>query len=146
MTLGACAVLAVSAVLTGTQAEASAPSRPDSQSRSAPWQPEAAEYGVSQAVTIPVTMNDGVVISTEVVYPTIPATGALAPGKFPVLLTQNPYGDPAGALQAGHVLRAAGVHLRGLRDPWHRRLRRPALVVREPAGRGRSGTRQLGGP
>src|ERR1700722_9020584 len=50
---------------------------------------------VSQAVTIPVTMNDGVVISTEVVYPPIPATGALAPGKFPVLLTQNPYGDPA---------------------------------------------------
>ena len=101
LTLGACAVLAMSAVFTGTQAEASAPSRPDSQSRPAAWQPEAADYGVSQAVTIPVTMDDGVVISTEVVYPTIPATGALAPGKFPVLLTQNPYGDPAGALQAG---------------------------------------------
>ena len=92
MTLGACAVLAVSAVLTGTQAEASAPSRPDSQSRSAPWQPEPASYGVSQPVDIPVRMDDGVVISTEVVYPTDPATGARAAGTFPVLLTQNPYG------------------------------------------------------
>jgi uncharacterized protein len=42
---------------------------------------------------IPVTMNDGVVISTEVVYPTDPATGTRAAGTFPVLLTQNPYGN-----------------------------------------------------
>jgi predicted acyl esterase len=37
-------------------------------------------------------MDDGVVISTQVVYPTDPATGARAAGTFPVLLTQNPYG------------------------------------------------------
>jgi hypothetical protein len=31
-----------------------------------PWQPEPASYGVSQPVAIPVRMDDGVVISTEV--------------------------------------------------------------------------------
>ena len=41
---------------------------------------------------ISVRMDDGVEISTEVVYPTDPATGARAAGTFPVLLTQNPYG------------------------------------------------------
>jgi uncharacterized protein len=56
------------------------------------WQPEPASYGVSQPVDIPVRMDDGVVISTEVVYPTDPATGTRAAGTFPVLLTQNPYG------------------------------------------------------
>lgn len=47
----------------------------------------AAVYGVSQAVTIPVTMDDGVVLSTEVIYPTDPSTSARASGRFPVLLT-----------------------------------------------------------
>jgi uncharacterized protein len=59
------------------------------------WQPEPASYGVSKPVVIPVRMDDGVVISTEVVYPTNPATGARAAGTFPVLLTQNPYGTTA---------------------------------------------------
>ena len=53
MTLGACAVLAVCAVLTGTRAEASAPSRPDSQSRPAAWQPEAADYGSARRSPFP---------------------------------------------------------------------------------------------
>jgi predicted acyl esterase len=74
------------------------------------WQPEPASYGVSQPVDIPVRMDDGVVISTEVVYPTDPATGARAGGSFPVLLSQNPYGtaqDPTAAgdyfVQRGYI-------------------------------------------
>jgi hypothetical protein len=87
------------------------------QAASGSWQPEAATYGVSQPVDMPVTMDDGVVISTEVVYPTDPATGARAPGTFPVLLTQNPYGtarsDPTTAgdyfVQRGYIYVASAV-------------------------------------
>jgi predicted acyl esterase len=57
------------------------------------WTPEPAAYGVSAPVNVSVTMDDGVTISAEVVYPTDPATGARATGTFPVLLTQNPYGS-----------------------------------------------------
>ena len=55
-------------------------------------QPEPETYGRSQPATASVTMNDGVVLSTQIVYPTDKTTGARAPGNFPVLLTQNPYG------------------------------------------------------
>jgi predicted acyl esterase len=83
----------------------------------AAWQPEPASYGVSQPVTIPVRMDDGVVISAEVVYPADPATGARAAGAFPVLLTQNPYGtarsDPTTAgdyfVQRGYIYVASAV-------------------------------------
>ena len=81
------------------------------------WQPEAAAYGVSQPVDISVKMDDGVLISTEVVYPTDPATGARAAGHFPVLLTQNPYGtvqsDPTAPgdyfVQRGYIYVASAV-------------------------------------
>ena len=72
---------------------------------------------MSKPVDIPVRMDDGVVISTEVVYPTDPATGARAAGTFPVLLTQNPYGtarsDPTAPgdyfVQRGYIYVASAV-------------------------------------
>ncbi|HEX3780793.1 MAG TPA: CocE/NonD family hydrolase [Pseudonocardiaceae bacterium] len=81
------------------------------------WQPEPATYGVSAPETVSVRMDDGVLISTEVVYPTDPATGARASGRFPVLLTQNPYGtgrsDPTTAgdyfVQRGYIYVASAV-------------------------------------
>src|SRR6201996_2641491 len=62
-------------------------------------------------------MDDGVQISAEVVYPTNPATGARATGRFPVLLTQNPYGagrsDPTSSgdyfVQRGYIYVASSV-------------------------------------
>jgi len=83
----------------------------------ASWQPESATYGVSQPVATSVTMDDGVSISVEVVYPTDPTTGARAAGDFPVLLTQNPYGtghgDPTAAgdyfVQRGYIYVASAV-------------------------------------
>lgn len=85
--------------------------------RTGPWQPEAPVYGVSRPVTMPVTMDDGVVLSTQVVYPTDPVTGARAAGTFPVLLTQNPYGaersNPTDAgdyfVQRGYIYVASAV-------------------------------------
>jgi hypothetical protein len=104
------AALSLFAAVTGAQPAGATPAH-------AGWQPEAATYGVSAPVAIPVTMDDGVVISTEVVYPTDPATGARATGHFPVLLTQNPYGtgrsDPASGgayfVQRGYIYVASAV-------------------------------------
>ena len=81
------------------------------------WTPEAATYGVSAPVNVSVKMDDGVTITAEVVYPTDPATGARATGTFPVLLTQNPYGnarsDPTAPgnyfVQRGYIYVASAV-------------------------------------
>ena len=81
------------------------------------WQPDPASYGVSAPTTVTVRMDDGVLISAEVVYPTNPATGARATGRFPVLLTQNPYGaqrsDPTSAgdyfVRRGYIYVASAV-------------------------------------
>ena len=85
--------------------------------KAAAWQPEAATYGTSTPVTTSVTMDDGVSIAVQIVYPTDPVTGIRAPGTFPVLLTQNPYGgnlgDPTTAgdyfVQRGYIYVAASV-------------------------------------
>ena len=82
-----------------------------------PWQPAAATYGVSQPQRVVVTMDDGVRIAADVVYPTDLATGSRATGTFPVLLTQNPYGSgqapPTAAgtyfVQRGYIYLASAV-------------------------------------
>ncbi|MGH9307622.1 MAG: CocE/NonD family hydrolase [Acidimicrobiales bacterium] len=55
------------------------------------WRPEPATYGIGERTDVPVTMHDGTVLSANVYYPTGPG-GGQAPGKFPVILTQTPYG------------------------------------------------------
>ena len=40
---------------------------------------------------VPITMDDGVVLNANIGFPTNPATGERASGRFPVLLTQDPY-------------------------------------------------------
>jgi predicted acyl esterase len=57
-----------------------------------PGQPRPITYGVSPPQNVTVTMDDGVALTVQVIYPTDPATGARAPGEFPVLLSQDPYG------------------------------------------------------
>ncbi|MER5795727.1 CocE/NonD family hydrolase [Streptomyces sp. NPDC001980] len=81
------------------------------------WQPPAASYAASRPVHTTVTMDDGVKIAVEIVYPTDPDTGERASGTFPVLLSQNPYGtqrsDPADNgtyfVQRGYVFVASAV-------------------------------------
>jgi len=83
----------------------------------ASWQEDPAAYGVSQAQSVAVTMDDGVDIVVDVVYPTDPETGDRAAGSFPVLITQNPYGSrqspptAAGAyfVQRGYIYVASAV-------------------------------------
>ncbi|MEA5366740.1 CocE/NonD family hydrolase [Amycolatopsis sp., V23-08] len=92
--LAGAALLALAAV-TVVPAPAEASWRP---------KPEPATYGQSEAVPASVTMDDGVVLSARVVYPVDPVTGARAPGPFPVLLSQTPYG------MAGPDPRAGGAY------------------------------------
>jgi uncharacterized protein len=119
LTVLAAVGLTLAASATST-AQAGSIAQPGSAARpggTATWQPEPASYGVSKPVDIPVRMDDGVEISTEVVYPTDPATGARAAGTFPVLLTQNPYGaarsDPTAPgdyfVQRGYIYVASAV-------------------------------------
>jgi len=56
------------------------------------WSLQPATYGTGDELDQPVTMSDGTVLRADVYYPTDPATGAAAPGPFPVLLQQTPYG------------------------------------------------------
>jgi len=80
-------------------------------------QPVPASYGYSTDVTSTVTMDDGVSIAVQIAYPTTLGTTTRAPGTFPVLLTQNPYGtallDPTSYgdyyVQRGYIYVAASV-------------------------------------
>jgi len=59
------------------------------------WSPERARYGVLEQQNVPVRMGDGTVLRVNVYYPA--AGSHAAGGRFPVLLTQTPYGkDTAG--------------------------------------------------
>jgi hypothetical protein len=77
-----CAAIGLLALAIGTPASAAA---------DGPWHAEAAGYGVSQPVQQMVTMSDGVQLAVDVYRPTL-SSGAAAPGSFPVILSQTPYG------------------------------------------------------
>lgn len=55
------------------------------------WQPRPATYGDTTVPNISITMDDGVTLVGDVMYPTDAATGKRSVGSFPVLLAQNPY-------------------------------------------------------
>lgn len=65
------------------------------------WQPEPATYGTVIDPNVSITMNDGVRLVGDVMYPADPQTGQRAAGRFPVLLTQNPYNCQTTAGNAG---------------------------------------------
>jgi uncharacterized protein len=68
----------------------------------ATWSPQPATYGTGSLLDQPVTMSDGTILRADVYFPTIGTTSTPAPGPFPVLLQQTPYGKAfiadAGAL------------------------------------------------
>jgi hypothetical protein len=66
----------------------------------AAWKPEAASYGVGKT-TYTVPAGDGTRLHVSVSFPTDPRTGHAAPGPFPVLLTQTPYGAGLDAIANG---------------------------------------------
>jgi hypothetical protein len=68
-----------------------APALPAAAEADGPWHAEPANYGVSQPVQQMVKMSDGVQLAVDVYRPTL-ASGAPAPGRFPVILSVTPYG------------------------------------------------------
>jgi predicted acyl esterase len=66
-----------------------------------PWKPGEPVYGFAAEKDIPVRMDDGTVLRADKYFPTAPATGAKAPGRFPVLLVQTPYGKARGLQNLG---------------------------------------------
>jgi putative CocE/NonD family hydrolase len=68
------------------------------------WAPAPPTYGVSKQIDVPVRMADGTVLRADIATPADQATGRPAPGPFPVLLTQTPYGkDTAGAANSSAI-------------------------------------------
>ena len=51
-----------------------------------------AEHGIHHVKDLTIRMSDGVELAADVYYPADPATGAPRPGRFPVVLSQTPYG------------------------------------------------------
>jgi uncharacterized protein len=61
------------------------------------WSVPAATHGTIIESNVRITMSDGIVLVGDVSYPTNLGTSMRASGKFPVILTQNPYGPVFGA-------------------------------------------------
>jgi uncharacterized protein len=59
------------------------------------WKPENAVYGTASTNDIAIAGAGGTTIRVNEIYPTT-ASGAPAPGKFPVLMTMTPYGKGQG--------------------------------------------------
>ena len=55
------------------------------------WKPSPELFGVYQQADLPVRMDDGTILRADVYFPTGP-DGSRAAGKFPVVMTQTPYG------------------------------------------------------
>jgi hypothetical protein len=56
------------------------------------WSPQPATYGTGSVLDQSVTMADGTVLKANVYFPTVAGSTTPAPGHFPVLLQQTPYG------------------------------------------------------
>jgi hypothetical protein len=56
------------------------------------WTPQPATYSTGSLLDLPVTMADGTALRVDVYYPTALGSDTPAPGPFPVLLQQTPYG------------------------------------------------------
>ncbi|MCW2966256.1 MAG: peptidase [Solirubrobacteraceae bacterium] len=72
------------------------------------WTPEPATFGVSAPREVHIRMSDGVVLAADVYVPTDLKTGAAAPGRFPVVLAQTPYGKRGAITTRGSGSSALG--------------------------------------
>jgi len=68
------------------------------------WTPEPEQYDVGKTADLPVTMADGTVLRADVYFPANLGTKTQAPGQFPVVLTQTPYGKGLLGASAGSGL------------------------------------------
>ncbi|TQL70358.1 hypothetical protein FB381_4288 [Nocardioides albertanoniae] len=90
MKLGVLTFLLPSLALISTSLSPAAAADPLEGSAAAAWKPRPATYGVSVEKDVELTMSDGVVLRADIRRPA-DDDGTPAAGRFPVLLTQNPY-------------------------------------------------------
>ena len=96
---GAPAVESAPSSLTGASPTLPASVIAASSSPHSTWKPEHAVYGTASRNDIAITGAGGTTIRVNEIYPTL-ASGAPAPGRFPVLLTMTPYGKGQGGSSA----------------------------------------------
>jgi predicted acyl esterase len=56
------------------------------------WKPGDPTFDIVVQQGVPIAMSDGVTVMADISYPAVKGTTQRAPGTFPVLLAQNPYG------------------------------------------------------
>lgn len=95
----ALAVLSAPAPATAT----AAPVAPVAPAAPADYDPGPERYGHTVTTDIPVRMPDGRVLRAAVYTPTLPGTDQPAPGPFPVILVQTPYGKSVSQTGVGAV-------------------------------------------
>jgi putative CocE/NonD family hydrolase len=96
---GAPAVESAPSSLTGASPELPASVLSASAAPGSKWKPDPARYGTASINDIAVPGAGGTTIRVNEIYPTT-ASGAAAPGRFPVLLTMTPYGKGQGGSSA----------------------------------------------
>ncbi len=79
--------------------------------QTAAWEPGPATYDVVVTDDIPITMRDGRVLRGAVHAPADPATGEAAPGPFPVILVQTPYGKSLDGQVNDYLVRRGYIYL-----------------------------------
>ena len=102
--------LAICACLLSPGSAAAAGGKPPDGTASTPWpggtwQPEPATFGVQIEQHVKIPMDDGVLLDATVAYPTDPATGERATGRFPVILDQTAYSEQPATffVQRGYI-------------------------------------------
>ncbi|MBO9534319.1 MAG: CocE/NonD family hydrolase [Solirubrobacteraceae bacterium] len=62
------------------------------------YDPGPERYGIKTTRDVDIPMRDGILLRADIHEPTDPATGQPAPGPFPVILSETPYGKQLGEL------------------------------------------------
>ncbi|WP_235737867.1 CocE/NonD family hydrolase [Nocardioides alcanivorans] len=111
---GVTILLALLALLLPAAANATAP--PDVRRTAAPasaadWEPGPATYAKVVTTDIPITMRDGRVLRGAVHAPADPETGEAAPGPFPVILVQTPYGKSLDGQVSDYLVERGYIYL-----------------------------------
>jgi hypothetical protein len=104
---GAPAVESAPSSLTGLSPELPGGVTAASAAPGSTWKPESAVYGTASINDIAIPGAGGTTIRVNEIYPTV-ASGAAAPGKFPVLMTMTPYGKGQGGSSAPGSASAPG--------------------------------------
>jgi predicted acyl esterase len=104
---GAPAVESAPSSLTGLTPELPAGVITASAASGSTWTPESAVYGTASVNDIAIPGSGGTTIRVNEIFPTL-ASGAPAPGKFPVLMTMTPYGKGQGGTSAPGSASAPG--------------------------------------